>query len=279
MVVNWAGLSVLAVVGVVGCTRPAKFDSRSATPASIASDAAVLFGASRESADELSEIRVHLQFDVSRIELPAGSIRHSAKVWNHVDEMQVDPVLSARLSRNGLRIGVARASAWPALRAIFTEENARIARIQRVAQPGAPLWLGLDRITNDEPIFYYGTDGRLAGKTFDGGTKCLRIDYEMIAATDLQVVLSVTPEIQDEESTVQWRRSSEGYYLSSENKRYVFNELRSTWTLGPGDFLVIGPDARTPAGQLIGSRLLTRRTGGEELDMILCITPVPFRLK
>jgi len=224
-------------------------------------------------------IRVYLQFDVARIELPAGSVRHASKVWNHVDELQVDPALSALLARNGFRIGVASASSWPALRALFSEEGARVVRVQRVVQSGAPLWLGLERIVQDEPIFFYGSDGRLAGETFENGTKCLRIDYAVENHDQLRVALTVTPEIQHEETSMRWRPSEQGYYLSVENERRVFNELRSSWQLKPNDFLVIGPSDTTRLDQLLGSRLLTRQTSADRFDMILCITPKPFRLK
>jgi len=277
-----AAAGTLLLMG--GCVPPAgraRVSSQDAEPpAAIDRDQArAVFGSHDASSADAEPIRVHLQFDVARIELPAGPLLHSAKVWNHVDELQDDPALSALLVRNGLRIGVARASAWPALRALFSEEGAQMNRARRVVQSGAPLWLGLERIADDEPIFYYGSNGRLIGETFERGTKCLRIDYEMEPADDPQVSLTVTPEIQNEETSTHWRAGEHGYYLSVENERRVFNELRSSWTLGPGDFLLIGPGAESRVEQLIGRRLLTRATDADRFDVILCVTPRPFRLK
>lgn len=284
MSVYLSRLAVAAAILTAGCNLPAimkapfKGESEPA-PAIDRNQARAVFGLDDGSSNDGGPIRVHLQFDVARIELPAGPVGHAIKVWNHVDELQIDPVLSALLHRNGIRMGVASASSWPALRALFSEEGAKVGRVRRVVQSGVPLWLGLERIVEDEPIFFYGSDGRLAGKTFEKGTKCLRIDYQVEYADDLQVTLTVTPEIQDEETSIHWRPSEQGYYLSVENERRVFNELRSSWTLGPSDFLVIGPSDAARLDQLLGSRLLTRQTQGDRFDMILCVTPRPFRLE
>ncbi len=277
-------LAVAAAILTAGCNLPAILTAPfkqepEPAPAIDRNQARAVFGSDEGSQSDGDPIRVHLQFDVARIELPAGPVRHAAKVWNHVDELQIDPVLSALLDRNGIRIGVASASSWPALRALFSEEGAKVGRAQRVVQSGAPLWLGLERIVEDQSIFFYGSNGRLAGKTFQKGTKCLRIDYQVEYADDLQVTLTVTPEIQNEETSMHWRPSEQGYYLSVENERRVFNELRSSWRLRPSDFLVIGPSNATRLDQLLGSRLLTRQTKGDRFDMILCVTPKPFRLE
>ena len=284
MSVYFARLAVAAAVVTAGCNLPATlmepFKGESEPTSAIdREEARAIFGSNDESSSDNRPIRVHLQFDVARIELPAGSVRHAAKVWNHVDELQVDPALTALLDRNGFRIGVASASSWPALRALFSEEGARVVRVQRVVQSGVPLWLGLERIVEDEPIFFYGSDGRLAGETFEKGTKCLRIDYQVEYADELMVALTVTPEIQQEETSMRWRPSDRGYYLSVENERRVFNELRSSWKLGPSDFLVIGPSDTTRVDELLGSRLLTRQTSADRYDVILCVTPKPFRLE
>ena len=52
---------------------------------------------------------VELHFDVMRVDLPYDSDRHSSKLWNHVDEVCVEPGQSVLLGRNGIRIGVAPA--------------------------------------------------------------------------------------------------------------------------------------------------------------------------
>ena len=94
--------------------------------------------------DKVGEVQVvELVFDVVRAEMRLGGIRHSRKVWNHVDELRVAPELAARLARNGLRVGAASADAWPAVRARPESAEARGSRQQLAAQCGLARVVGL----------------------------------------------------------------------------------------------------------------------------------------
>ncbi|MHC4233789.1 MAG: hypothetical protein ACYSUQ_01610, partial [Planctomycetota bacterium] len=112
---------------------------------------------------------VHMQFEVLRLELPADPIHHSQKIWNHADELRIDPVQTALLRGNGLRIGAASTDAWPALRAIFEACEAEALSASHTVRQGMPLTLELGEIQSDETVFLLTADHRMVGKTYAGG--------------------------------------------------------------------------------------------------------------
>ncbi len=119
-------------------------------------------------------IVVRLHFGVLRIELPENDIRHSLKIWNHVDENIGDPGLTAILARNGLRIGVADQDAWPALKAIFEENGGRSLSREHTAQSGLPLLVDLGEVKDGDTYFLHSRGGKLSGGSFNAGVKRFR---------------------------------------------------------------------------------------------------------
>ena len=220
---------------------------------------------------------VQMQFDVLRIELPAGQIHHSEKTWNYVDELRSDPTQIALLRRNGLRIGAASSEAWAALRATFDACQAKVLRATHAVRQGLPLTLELGEVEPDETVFLITADQRTVGSTFSGGQKYLHVDYQLNPDAESTATLRVTPEIHSLTGEKRWRRDGGRLLKVPEYKGKLFHELACTLTLGAGEFLVIGPDTTTATNLTVGRRFLTREHQGQAYETVLCITPQPFR--
>ncbi len=220
---------------------------------------------------------VQMQFDVLRVELPADRIHHSAKVWNHVDELRGDLAQTALLRRNGLRIGVASADAWPALRAVFEACQAKVLRATHAVQQGLPLILDLGQVQPDETVFLFTADDRMAGTTFAGGHKYLHLDYELSLDAEGITTVQVTPEIHDLGLEQRWPSRGGEVLKAPEYQGRLFHELRCTVDVAAGEFLVIGPDAPRASNLTVGRRFLVRKHQGRDYETVLCITPQPFR--
>ena len=221
---------------------------------------------------------VHLAFDVLRVDLPLKSVQHSRKIWNHVDELRLEPRLLARLARNGMRVGVATSSSWPAIRTVFEACDARTQRNRMVVQNGVPLTIVVGVIGERETIFSYSKTDRLVGKTLAGGEKLVTLDYqyrpELGSCTDLQISLEVRRDL----GTFVWERRGDIIRQMPSYDRTLFSDLTVFLTLRPSEFLIIGPDERAENGYLVGSRFFTRRlSNGQRYETLFCITPQPYR--
>lgn len=227
--------------------------------------------------DDPAAVRVQMQFDVLRVELPLQSTRYSLVVWNHVDETQADPRLTELLARNGLRIGVASPDAWTPLRSLFESKRSRALRAVHAVQSGAPLSMRLGDVRPGESVFVHEKDGSLSGTTFQAGSKFLHVDYALDREDPRRTILRITPEIQKFSETKHWE-SAEGEFR--EAPRYegqVFSELSTELVLEADEFLVIGVSEEANLRPLVGSRFLQREENNMIYETVICLTPKPVR--
>lgn len=221
-----------------------------------------------------------LAFEVWRIDLPVESVRHSRKIWNHVDESRIEPALAARLARNALRVGAVSEHAWPAIRTILQAAGATSDSKQVMAQNGLPLELAVGNVDDDgESIFSYGMDNRLSGNTFDAGKKLIGIDYAVHAELGGSIELNINFEIRHDRGMMTWERRDGIIRQVPATDRNVFTEIAAVITLNPDESLLIGPGEEADNPYLVGSRFFTRREGGDRFETLMCVTPVPYETR
>ncbi len=223
-------------------------------------------------------VRLQMVFEVLRVDIPVLGIRHSLKIWNHVDESQSDPGTTALLARNGLRIGTASADAWPALRTLFETNHARSLHTRHAVQGVGPLSLRLGELGAGEPLFEYQRDGRLVGQTFDGGTKFLHIDYMLDPADPACTIVKVTLELRKFSTTRHWRNVDGVLREVPDYEGKLFSQLSAEVSLGQGESLVIGPSETATMGSLVASRFLTFEENNVTYETVICLTPQVVRM-
>ncbi len=223
-------------------------------------------------------VRLQMTFDVLRVDLPVRGIRHSLKVWNHVDETQADPRLTASLARNGLRMGTATADAWPALCVLFEANGAKSLHARHVVQSGAPLSVRLGEVESGETIFGFERDGRLWGRTFQRGTKFLHVDYALDLAAPTRTILKVTPEVRSFSAGKHWQNIDGRIREVPHYEGRIFSELSAEFSVGPDEFLVIGQSETARLASLVGSRFLTSKHNNVTYETVIRLTPRPLRV-
>ena len=280
---QWVLAAVLAL-GAAGCAPGGDQSSFQHGPGQLpagplASSASAGGRESLHSAGGPNLTVVRMQFDVMRVDLPVREIKHSLKIWNHVDESKTDPRLTALLARNGFRIGVADRDAEPAIRTIFEENEARLGRARHDVDDGLPLMLSLGSVEEGGTYFVHRKDGGLIGQTFQAETMFFRIDYLVTDEQPPRIVLQVTPELRGERTKTRWVDQGGEIRSIRTYDGTVFDELSAMFTLEPGQFLVVGTSARAQRGYLLGSWWLTSELNAQEYETVLCITPQPFGIR
>lgn len=222
---------------------------------------------------------IDLAFDVIQADFPIAPIRHSKKVWNHVDELRVEAALSTRLAQNGIRVGVTTPESWPMIETVFRAGGAHLEQAQLFAQHGLPLSIQMSVVEDHESIFSYDENHRLAGKTFSVGNKLINLDYAFHAELDGVMDIRVSFEIRHERGVMIWERRNGVITQVPSYDRYVFEHISIPITLLPGEMLIIGPGEESLNEYLIGSRFLRGQHGTQKTETLLCIKPRPYQTK
>ncbi|MFQ5461668.1 MAG: hypothetical protein ACE5E5_03475 [Phycisphaerae bacterium] len=220
---------------------------------------------------------VQLVFDVLRVELPEDAVRHSRKVWNHVDSLRLDAQVASRLARNGIRVGAGTPDAWPAIEAIFNAAGAAVSRSRLTADAGALMSVVLGTIEEPESFFFYDFDNRLVGKTFDRGEKTLNLENIILRELGGRVDLALSFEIRHDAGDFRWDKTREGITAVPTVERHVFGTTRVSLALAPGEFVVVGPSDEAENEYLVGGRFFLGDSDGNPRETMLCIVPKVLR--
>lgn len=281
-------LGVLLVIALPygGCSSSVSWLGRSRpspSPHEQATDPATGKGPSSPSAPEPSPAfadAVHVvdvAFEVFRAELPLDGVRHSRKIWNHVDELRTAPRMLARLARNGVRVGAVSAEAWPAIRTILEAGGADVRKDQLLTPSGLPLAVEVGTIEASESVFSYQANNQLVGKTFTEGRKVINVDYAFHPEMGGRIDLQLGFEVRRDRRGITWERTEAGVRQVPAHDRHGFTDLRTVLALNPGESVILGPSAETHNEYLIGSRFFNGRRADERYENLYWLTPVPYQ--
>jgi len=227
--------------------------------------------------DGLFVLGVH--FDLMRVDVPVTETRNAGKVWNHLNESLGDPGLTALLARNGFRIGKGDQADWPALRAIFERNGAKVNRVARTAQDGTPLTLPLGAIADGTGYFLHRRGGGMGGGTFNAGQRTFRIEYTLDTDDPRRVRLRIVPAFTEQQGEAKPVERDGEIVMVRDPTGRVFHELAVDVDLGPGEYVVIGPSAAAAAGFVLGSCWLDATMNLQQFETVLCISAQPTRIK
>ena len=215
-----------------------------------------------------------LRFRVIQVQAPLGEFSRSQKVWDHLDEQAVGIETQMLLQRNGLRVGLGEPDSWPPVRAIF---DAVAKRTVRELPPSMPNSLSVPLQLNNEPVdqtvFFYRSNGTMAGSFYSQATDVFRITWDFNSANIEQVVVFITPEVRQDQSGVVFKATPMGAAPVPVYEGRVFAELTCRLVVSPGGYIVLGPAADVNRTGLLGREFLVNQIDGEPYESILVIVP------
>jgi len=199
---------------------------------------------------------------------PAGDPALNETVWQDIDETRLPPAVQRELANNGLRVGVVAGALPGAIaRALHHGESTENDDASAGAVPATQLLnepivhgrikrLGRNQRSEIQaseeypylPLLVSG--GReLGGKTYQQAhaVYALRVDPQ----PDRTVALELTPELHYGASTLRYTGGDDGILRQAPlQNREVFDRMRMTVNLGPGEMLVLMnlPDAGSRLG-------------------------------
>lgn len=220
--------------------------------------------------------RKMLKLAVLNIEIPARELAAAENIWAHINESQVDADTALRLSRNGLRVGVADVTAFDPIRVVLDS----IPR-HRVIQPpplsvpaGLPLLLEMDTEPRDQTVFCVAADGILSGGTYAQSRNSIRVSYIALPGSTDRMRFFASPEIQQREDGFRWIRTEMGLWQQPNEQRFIVEAASFALDLRKGEMVIIAPTGAVGrATGLIGGALLGRDFEGERYYSFVFMRP------
>jgi hypothetical protein len=186
---------------------------------------------------------------------PAGDPALNDEAWHDIDESQLDPAVRRELTNNGLRVGVINGKLPDAISRALHQGEApeRSAKINGETKEllADPIVRGRIRqmprnqryeITASEiypnmPLLVPGQDG-LGGRPYAQAQAiyAMRVDPQ----SDQTAMVELTPEVHYGEARMRMTGGDEGiWHQAMQRDRQVFDQLRMTVKLAPGNMLVV----------------------------------------
>lgn len=214
-----------------------------------------------------------INFNFLRVRATAGTFSKSEKLWNPVNEDSLPVDVQLLLRNNGLRVGVAKESSWPQIKAALEAEKVEVSQDSQTLQNGIPLSIELNAQPRDQTLFLIRSDGTMPGAAFPQSTNALRIEYWIPPNDPKSVIVELIPEIRLQRPTGQ-----DNLAMALGNPAVLppsrpLRELAARMRIGPDEFLVLGPSMVAQQPHLIGAMLLAEEIDGRKMESMCYITP------
>ncbi|MHC4982509.1 MAG: hypothetical protein ACYTF6_05000 [Planctomycetota bacterium] len=211
------------------------------------------------------------------VSMPVGTVSGSEELWSYLDEEQVNALRSASLGRNGLRVGVAGASAWKDLQELLEKMTGQpLKSVTMVSQPGEPLSIVLKQRQPIQTVFVYSDDRTLSGADYPPADNIFTLECTLNPDDPSKIMITGVPQIR---TTAQRPRFVSGPGLPSMVARpdyYSFQSATFQVMLPSKDILVVGPGSQSRRSSSIGSRFLVSQNNGVEHETVLIFMPEVF---
>ncbi len=203
--------------------------------------------------------------EIFHVRLPVAKGELVERIWQQVDEQQIDPTTRSNLVSNGFRAGVlggalpdelAQAlelqSHMPDSSTVrtITDETAQPQVVRRVLQLDRQEQATLHASELRKQIeLLLSSEGGLHGKTYAEAESVYAMRAE--PSVGQRIDLRLTPEVHHGELRNRYAGSDEGIFLVTPSREHeVFDALQIRTELAPGELLIVGclPEARGSLG-------------------------------
>ncbi|MCE9547861.1 MAG: hypothetical protein K8T25_20510 [Planctomycetia bacterium] len=226
--------------------------------------------------------------EVFFVRLPPGQEESLKKLWQDVDEQSLPAEARRKLSRNGFRAGVIGSHIPPQITAALEKATApnapgKLAVTESPDQPGATRHEMLLQTRQRGELITSGvlpefhvlewSEGRPRGATFQNG----QAEFGVISepAGGGHVKLELTPELHYGDYRQRYVSGEGMFRLDNSRKKKVFDDLKLTATLAPGEVLLLAARPERPGS--LGDRFFRESdtTAPRPRLLLLRLSPNP----
>jgi hypothetical protein len=228
--------------------------------------------------DPLPPLQLATKFEIYDITLPAGAVSRSEPFWKIIDEEQIDPGTYDVLRRNGIRVGVAPVTDWPALRDQIAGLPASSQMMSVTGREATNVELPMKKDVVEENIFVYMPDGTLVGNTFEKCENIMALSFQQTPRKAGHLRLALSPLVRGTAKHLVYTvLGNEGEFTYSHTQRALDVNLRVEIPL---DYLlIVAPSEEAKTASSLGHAFLMSDAPAEKQEHVLVMVPRMFRIE
>ncbi len=143
--------------------------------------------------DPKPPMQLGTRFDIYDILIPAGAISRNEQFWKLIEEDKIDPGAYDVLRRNGVRVGIAAARDWPAMKDIFDQSPTTTRVSSATGREASNIEISMKRDVISQCIFVFMPDRSMIGRTYERCDNLMALSFQQIPRKPGQVRVSMTP--------------------------------------------------------------------------------------
>jgi len=225
--------------------------------------------------------RIVVRFSVLRVWAPKGAFTKDEGIWTLVTGALPSADAAMRLRDNGFRAAIGTDGD----RSLVKRHLDRIADIRTALDQVTPdasrlVELDIGPCKRRQPVFHFDRAGQLHGRAFVQARAHFQLAYEIRSPRLDEMLLHLTPEIEEPPGPWKWVITDEGARQVQEERRYAFHDLLIAAKIPQRGFLLLGPTAdvyRQPLPAkvfFVSESAETGEAAPRPLESILIISPI-----
>lgn len=214
--------------------------------------------------------------EVIRISAPMGSLSGSPAFWQTTSDRMLTPSQQRFLSANGMRFATIEASAWPGLKSEI-ERHAGVMSQTSMARTTGRAEIEI-RSVPSQTLFFFGQDGRLQGRSFEGSDNFWGLRFVPDPAERGKIALDVCPVVRTTRRETRVTQRNNEYEIDFAQPESIY-ELGMQLRLPVGLALVMAPTAAVRSDRsVLGRAFLTAEDPAGLMEYVLVLYPRLYRL-
>lgn len=215
-----------------------------------------------------------VRLGVTVVAFPAGTLTGGEAVWAKLKYKPWLPDVRALQSLNGLRVGILKTGAWPALAKTFEQlKGFRIKSAKLPAHRTSPVQVFLQRYNYHRTVFSYRLDETMFGMDYPPGDALMAVQCVVEAAMPSRMTMTVMPQVQASRQKMHYTKTNGRYSMIKRPILHNFAELAWQISATTDDIVVIGPGRGSQRSSSVGRMFFFRDLDGVTFETLLLLSP------
>lgn len=224
--------------------------------------------------DPPQEYKLLVRTKVVTIEVPAGTVSSSERIWNQLDEEIVGREVLLTLGRNGLRVGVGPRASWPDVARVLKKLTGRpLKQTMLMSTPSQPVPYSVKQRQGVQTIFVFHPDRTCSGADYPPGDNLLTLACMFEPDNPKKLMAVGVPQIRTTRQKTRIIRSGGKLRVVDRPMLFSFDPLTFRLQFNAGDFIVFGPSRQAARAGSVGSHFLIKRKRGVPFETVLVLIP------
>jgi hypothetical protein len=224
--------------------------------------------------DAAPAVRQLFRIDVYQFTAPLGSLGRNETFWRRIDEQCVDVGTYDLLFKNGVRVGVAPMSEFPAIRK-FIDSDATCRVMSVTGTVAKQVQLESRKEVVDENIFEFNAANEAVGRTYERCTNFMNLSFEPTPRKPGSVRVKLCPMVRSTRAHLEFTLLNEEREFEWVVPEELY-DLNLRVDIPPDSFFIVAPSTDADRLTSVGHAFFTQDGSTERLEQVIALVPLPL---